>query len=192
VSMRSRASERGISLIETLVMLAVTSLVASIVLPLVARQWHASTILAARSIDLVERAGAERAFRQIVRAALVSEDGSAFVRGDGSALQLQVVADQSTVCGAGPGVVRVTLQIERRAGMAKLICLTGAKRTELAEWRGADVGLSYSRDAVTWGAGWPPAAPGETPSPVLVKLAWNDGAWVEQSPVAVIASGDEL
>ncbi|MEQ1819914.1 MAG: hypothetical protein ABL871_15035, partial [Terricaulis sp.] len=63
-----RVGERGLSLIEAIVVVTITALLALLILPLLPRASSGSVQIAERGIDALDQMRAEREFRTLIRA----------------------------------------------------------------------------------------------------------------------------
>lgn len=161
-----RASERGLSLIEALVMLAATALIAALLLPLAVRGARGDFSLADRSLDAVALARAEAEFRALVQsAAQPAADAGAppesTLSGAAQSFAIEAAPIRASVCGVG----RVVFQIETVREGGRLICAAPGRSAVLLSWSDGEARFAYSRDGAQWRADWPPA---RTQSPMRV------------------------
>lgn len=148
-----RDGERGLSIIEAIVIATITALLALLVLPLLPRAASGSLGVAERGINALEQARAERDFRTLVRSVMQREaDGepqTVVEGGPASVALLPNLAAPSGCARAGAPVVRLTVD-----GNA-LFCSSDGRRRALLRWPAGGVGaLAYSSDGVSWQSDW--------------------------------------
>ena len=156
--MRRRVGERGLSLIEAIVVVTITALLALLILPLLPRAASGSGSVAERGIDALDQMRAEREFRSLIRSVSPREiegERQILIEGASGAVLLQPSLQTSMACArAGAPVVR--LVVERNA----LVCNSDGHTRILLRWPSDRSGsLSYSADGATWRADWREAAP---------------------------------
>ncbi|NEX94889.1 prepilin-type N-terminal cleavage/methylation domain-containing protein, partial [Caulobacter sp. 17J65-9] len=100
----ARRGERGFSLVETLIGVAVAALVAALVLPMATRAVRDNFALADRGLDQADRAAAEAQFRRLLQSA-------GPLRGDGATVDLTADLDEPVACAPAGADVGVRLQI---------------------------------------------------------------------------------
>ena len=169
-----RVGERGLSLIEAIVVVTITALLALLILPLLPRAASGSVSVAERGIDALDQMRAEREFRTLIRAVSPREvDGErqALIEGVAAAVLLQPSLSESVACArAGAPVVRLTVEGN------VLVCSSDGRRRVLLRWPSDRAGsLSYSADGVAWRADW-----SETAAP-YVRFELRRGARIETS-----------
>lgn len=169
-----RVGERGLSLIEAIVVVTITSLLALLILPLLPRASSGSVQVAERGIDALDQMRAEREFRTLIRGVSprkIDDAPQVLIEGATGAVSLQPSLQASTAC-ARPGAPIVRLTVERNA----LVCSSDGRRRVLLRWQADHAGaLSYSADGVVWRANWSdPAAP-------YVRFELRRGARVDTS-----------
>lgn len=150
---KSRGGERGLSIIEAIVIATITALLALLILPLLPRASAGSFAVAERSVGALERTRAEREFRSLVRAVGQREiEGEAQPVLEGGAVSVVVLPNLpvATACArAGAPVVR--LDIVNNA----LFCVSDGRRRALMRWPADSVGaFAYSADGVAWANTW--------------------------------------
>lgn len=149
---RRRDGERGLSIIEAIVVATITALLALLILPLLPRASESLNV-AERGVDALEEARAERDFRTLVRAVSQREiDGEAqpVIEGGPLAATLQTSLSASAAC-AATGAPIVQLVVENGA----LSCLSSGRRRALLGWPSDLLGaLSYSADGISWFTQW--------------------------------------
>lgn len=148
-----RGGERGLSIMEAIVIATITALLALLILPLLPRASAGSLNVAERGVSSLEEMRAERDFRALVRAVSQREvEGLAtpVVEGSAGGVVLLPSLSASTACArAGAPIVR--LVVERTA----LACFSDGRRRVLLRWPADNVGaLSYSADGAAWFTSW--------------------------------------
>jgi Tfp pilus assembly major pilin PilA len=145
----SARHDHGMSVMETLVMVAVIGLVAALALPWVARAMGAARIQSEQALAAPNKASEEAAFRALVRSVRLKVNGQAeqqTVSGDASVLTVFVEGGENLSCGKSGGPL--SLQLLQDDDGARLLCQPEA--VTIAAWPSAQAQFSYSRD----GAGW--------------------------------------
>ena len=192
---RGQMSERGFTLVETLVMLAVTALIASLVIPMSSRGVRDNFNLADRVLSSADRAASEAEYRRLLRQVvppLARPDGSiedSGLVGVSTALRFPVESEQAGGCPGGAGYRVVRLRVERKAGGGRLLCDDASSTRPLLEWERGEASFSYSEDGVSWFAAWPVRRGEETPeagAPPLVRMRLREGRktrllWIERA-----------
>lgn len=172
----ARGGERGLTLFEALVMLAVTALVGALLLPMTSSALTRNRDRAESALSSATNARGEATYRALASAA-VAEAG---VAGDAGALTFIADPDQDVSCAPLGARTFVTLTLEPTQGETRLVC-SGAERAVLASWQGA-AAFAYSEDGVSWTQAWRGAGALETPEPnapaPYVRLETRDGAWI--------------
>jgi len=150
---RGRGGERGLSIIEAIVITTITALLALLILPLLPRAASSSAQVAERGIDALDAMRAEREFRTLIRAVSqrqVDGEPQAVIDGGASVVVMQTGLPASVACArAGAPAVRLAIQGDT------LVCDSEGRRRPLLRWQRGSVGvLSYSADGVSWADGW--------------------------------------
>ncbi|MEQ1490087.1 MAG: hypothetical protein ABL932_06005 [Terricaulis sp.] len=152
-----RVGERGLSLIEAIVVVTITALLALLILPILPRAASGSTNVAERGINALDQMRAEREFRALIRAVSPREiDGErqALIQGASASVQIQPTLPTQTGC-ARSGAPLVRLSVEPNA----LVCISDRRRIVLLRWPSDRTGaLSYSANGAVWRADWTEAA----------------------------------
>lgn len=147
-----RAGEHGLSLIEALVIVTVTALLALILLPLASGAAGRNFARANRAIAAAEAGTAEHAFRALLRSAVQDEAAPS----NGSAMAFEFVAgpDQNVACvqAGAPRPVRFT--VSSGEGGGALYCEADGRRAVLLQWPQGQGRFSYSADGVAWTGAW--------------------------------------
>lgn len=145
--------ERGLSIIEAIVVVTITALLALLILPLLPRASSGSLGVAERGIDALEQARAEHEFRTLVRAVSRREidgEAQAVIEGEPSSVVLLPSLAASASC-ARTGAPVVRLAVENNA----LSCLSDGRRQELLRWSSDSAGaFAYSADGASWFTTW--------------------------------------
>lgn len=150
---RGRGGERGLSIIEAIVIVTITALLALLILPLLPRAASSSANVAERGIDALDAMRAEREFRALVRAVSqrqIDGEPQPVIEGEAAALVMQTGLAAPVACArAGAPAVRLAIQ-----GTA-LVCDSDGRRRLVLRWQRGSVGaLSYSADGVSWAERW--------------------------------------
>lgn len=179
--MTTRAAERGVSLIEALVVLAVAALVMSMLIPEIGRGVSTDTARAASSQERAALQRAEQRFRAAVRFSArhpSASAGATAIIGDELSLSLAPMPR------AGEAWTPERFQIERTAGRSALVWTHGAARETIAEWSGESAAFAFF-SAGAWRSG---PGPGQ---PEKIRLDLDPGrSWIENVPPAVITHRD--
>jgi hypothetical protein len=154
-----RDGERGLSLMEAIVIATITALLALLVMPLLPRAATRNAGIAERGVDVLDALRAEREFRTLVRAVSLREvDGEpqAVLEGVTETLTIRPSLEVVSAC-ARAGSPTVRLAVERNA----LVCLSDGRRRVMLRWAQQGAAFSYSRDGVAWFQTWsdPAVAP---------------------------------
>ena len=190
-----KTPECGFTLLETLVMLVITALVASIVIPLSGEGVRDNFRLADRVLLAGERGASEGEYRALLRRAvppLVHPDGSVedtgFV-GIPTALRFPAEGEPALTCPGITGYWVVRLRLERKASGGRLLCDGAAGTRQLMEWDRGEASFSYSWDGSSWYDSWPIGRVEGVPrkdAPPLVRLSLREGRntrllWIERA-----------
>lgn len=164
MSMRAKevtAGEAGLTLIETLVMLTITALVALLIIPMAETGVRDNFTVANRIASAVDRSFSESDFRQLLRQVtppLADAQGHYSERalaGNSRTISFPAESDGSASCPEHPGYYPVRLSLEREGKGGRLVCDTAGGTTTLLSWEAGDAAFSYSRDGRTWTSSWP-------------------------------------
>jgi prepilin-type N-terminal cleavage/methylation domain-containing protein len=159
-----RRQERGFSLIEAVIVIAITALIAAILFSLTGRSTARSFDQTNRVIDLVEAANAESELRTM----FASGHRAA---GAPQAVTIAVSVARTNRCVEAGGERSVRLIVREHA----LICESANRRHTLLRWRRGEAGLRYSS-----GGGWSNAWSGEGPAQISFSISEEGGpvvAW---------------
>jgi hypothetical protein len=177
---KQRDGERGLTIIEAIVVTTITALLALLILPVLTRGAANSSQIAERAVDTVDAMRAEREFRTLVRAVSRRErDGQPEPVIIGSATQIVLQSSLPAIAScADAGAPVVALSIDASG----LQCVSGRREREILAWTDDAVGaFAYSADGVVWQATWRDAniAP-------LVRFELRQGArarvvWIERA-----------
>jgi len=154
----ARAGQEGLSLIEALVVVVVTALIALLLLPLASQSAHRNLTLSERNVDDADAANAESEFRTIVQGAeqVAAPGGGALALvGEANSLVVFPTLAAGAEC-AGAGVdAWVRLRIERRAPRGgALVCETPEGNRDMLAWRQGDAAFWFSADGASWDRSW--------------------------------------
>lgn len=143
------------TMLEALIVVTLTALIAALVYPLTtASARHAAQRSAALAAS-VEWAAGERAFRQIASSARPD----AALRGNPSQAAFAAIALQDGPCAPRGADASVSLRIERAGEAGALVCAgDGRAAHTLAQWPAGEAALSYARTSEpVWRANSAPA-----------------------------------
>ena len=187
-------SRSGLTLFETLVMIAITALIGAVVMNVGARanagNFDRSTRVAAAQALQV----AEEDLRQAAREA-DAVSGSVDVKGDATAVSISVVG--FAACGLSRNEAKFAI-LANSKGSALIRRCAGRAPIEIARWpAGARPEFGYSTDGLVWRSSFAgDAAPAGAPAQgVFVRLRWTgpgvaDGAFVVRFAAAVADDDD--
>ena len=196
----SRAGERGLSLIEALVIVTVTALLALILLPLASGAAGRNFARADRAIAAAEAGAAEQAFRALLRSSVQDETTPS----NGSAAAFAFVAgpDQSVACVQSGAPRPVRFAVSSGEGGGALYCEADGRQVVLLRWPQGRGRFSYSDDGAAWTGAWTDPAAAQrglggsapqTHTAPLVRFELDEGglSWTERAgwsePVRVLA-----
>lgn len=148
---KSREGERGLSLIEALVIVTITALLALMLLPMVSRAAARNFGMTEQAVDARLATSAETEFRALLAGAVIRvnpAESAIAVSGE-----RQSVTFLAALPAAGCGDVGVSV-VRLRATSAGLVCETAGRRREILNWRGGDARFSYSADGARWRETW--------------------------------------
>lgn len=186
----ARRGERGLSLIEALVIVTATAVLALLLLPLISRAAGNNFAIADRSLEAAEAAAAEHQARTLLGALAQQPDGELVLEGTAQSVTFAPSLAEPVACLPAGARTWVRLRIvQAEDGGGRLLCETDARRLELLHWTAGAAEFTYSADGVSWTPGWRETtpAPGSDVralrSAPLVRFAWSaaraDGAvWV--------------
>lgn len=189
------APESGFTLIETLVMLAVSALIAALVLPMSGQGVRDNFRLADRALLSGDYSTSETHYRSLLRQAappLMQADGSiddTSLVGISTSLRFPVESEQAEPCPGVAGYAVVRLRVERKAKGGRLVCDSAGGSYQLLEWSAGEASFSYSGDGAEWFETWPIRMKGvlfDPGEPPLVRLGLRQGSrtrllWVERA-----------
>lgn len=185
---RPRGGERGLTLFEALIMLAVTALIGALLLPMTSSALTRNRARAESALSSAANARGEAAYRALVSAALPE----AGIAGGASAITFVADPDQDLSCAPLGARTPVTLALQIEQEETKLVCAGGGERAVLASWPGR-AAFAYSTDGAAWASAWRGGGALETPEPnaaaPFVRLETRDGAWVGRAgaPAAYVS-----
>lgn len=171
--MSTRAAQRGVSLIEALIMLALAGLVMSLLIPEIGRGVRADHASAVGSQEAAAFKRAEERFRTAVRFAARNPGqraDAAVIAGDDATLRVAPVPRR------GQAWRTIGFEVVRRGEGGAIILVEGSRRETLVEWPRGSGGFSY------FSAGEWRRQPGPTP-PEMIRLAIGERiVWIEKTP----------
>lgn len=155
--MGRRGGERGLSIMEAIVIATITALLALLILPLLPRTAAGSVRIADRGIDTLESMRGERQFRLLLRSVMqrqVEGQAQIVLRGEPSQVVMLANLPLAVAC-ARAGAPVVQLAVRENA----LLCASEGRQSTLLRWARESVGaLSYSADGASWVTNWSSAA----------------------------------
>ncbi len=155
-----RRGERGLSIIEALVIVSITALLALLLLPLVSRAGGRNFGLADRGLDAAEASVAEAQWRTLLAGALQQPEGASSLEGRSDSVLLVPGLAAAVSCAPAGASHWVRLRIEqRRAGGGRLLCEVQGGRTEMLRWRRGAAAFSFSGDGRVWSPTWTERTP---------------------------------
>lgn len=137
---RDRRRERGLSVIEAIIIVSVSALMALLLLPLAPRAASRNTAMTEDAALRVESAAAEQEFRMLIRAGPAREGASSE-----RAVSLAPVLDRAVAC-ARAGAPAVRLRVDQQA----LVCESEGRTRALLRWRDGAGAFAYSADGSAW------------------------------------------
>lgn len=151
-----RKGERGLSIIEALVILTITSLLTLLLLPIVSRAASRNYSLADQTLDDADFAHAEAQFRMLLRSAEQHGEGASAsgLEGQSDSLQIYPGLARGVSCASSGAGRAVRLRIFQSDKGGSLICESDFGRSELLSWAQGAARLHYSRDGGSWYAEW--------------------------------------
>ncbi len=166
-----RARERGLSIIEALVIVTVTAMLALLLLPLASRAAGRNFALAEGSLDAADAGNAETQFRALLHGAAQQPHGAPSLHGQPDSVTMFPALAAATACARAGASASVRLRIVQRGDGGWLACESDGRRTEVMAWSVGEARFSYSDDGATWTNRWSqPARPmGDTT--MLVRAA---------------------
>lgn len=159
-----RPGEIGLSVIEALVVVAITSLLTALLLPLMSRASQRNYGYTQSTLDAGQTVRAETAFRAMLanlvppNVATRAEQALALIEGDAAAFTGAFAAGAPSFCAPAGAYGLVRMRIERRGAGGGLICQTGRGVYDVLTWRQGEAAFAYSADGAAWRALWPAAA----------------------------------
>jgi len=209
----ARKSKAGFTLIEALVVLGVTSLIAGLLFTIGARGGQTVLRLGARALDTADSQLARDTYRSVVESLIVPSlttrvqaeggvdmtDVDTSLTGDGTSVSAQWLGLRSTACGAAGDTGRMVLSLATNNGHSILTCqLEDGNAITLIDLGPRETHFEYSEDGETWTDSWTveagqPVDAALNPSAelrrVYVRLASADG---QADLVALTTSGRNL
>jgi hypothetical protein len=149
------------TLIETLIMLIVSSLVMALILPMSSEGVRDNFRLAERDVAAGSRTSSEIEFRRLLRQAappLAGADGKTEdppIAGNAAALRFPAESEGSLQCPGTTGYTMVRLRIVRAGEGGRLMCDTPGRTIQLMNWPVGEAQFAYSLDGAAWSGTWP-------------------------------------
>lgn len=154
--MASRSNRGGFSLIEALVVLAISGMALAIIFSIGVKAGDSGFALGRRAISAADQdvsiGDARSLFRSIsvrpARAFRPKVDRP--LVGSRERFEGEIVAERATQCAPAGWAGIMILTLEPRPGGRALVCRTGDRVVDLLVTRSSDAGLSYSSDGRNW------------------------------------------
>ncbi len=154
--MKLRFDRAGFSLIEALVVLAISGMALAVIFSIGVRAGDSGFALGRRAMSAADQDIAVADLRSIFRSVIVQpsrtlrpEIDQPFF-GTSDRFEGQVVMERATQCAPAGWSGRVILDVERQGEGSVLVCQAGTYRRRLLESRERNATLSYSRDGRSW------------------------------------------
>jgi hypothetical protein len=197
--LRTRRAKGGFTLIEAILVLAITSLTIGIIFTIGARGGSTVLRLGSRALDVADTQLARDTFRSVVDSLIVpslttraqSEGGLeadaelTSLTGDAAQLSAQWLAKRTTACGPAGQAGRLTLALTSSAGHTVLSCqLEDGEPVTLLDLGVRQARFEYSEDGTNWVEAWTveagqpvmdAAEPNAELRRVYVRLVTDDG-----------------
>lgn len=149
MSRDARQGERGLSLIEALIIVSVTALLALLLLPLVSSAASRNFQRANHALDVLETAGAEAQFRAMLAWAV--QDEKAPLTGNEAGVTFFTSPDAPSLCAPAGSPTAVRLRIVAvPEGGGRLLCDVQGRTSEVLHWSEGVARFSYSLDGRAW------------------------------------------
>lgn len=163
----ARRAQAGISLIEALVIVVVTAMIALLLLPLASQSAHRNFTLSARAIDAADASNAEGEFRAIMLGAEqvgAPGGGARVLEGAEDAVSVFPTLAAGAACAQAGAHVWLRLRIVRRDNTGgALVCEAREGGRDMLAWRRGTGAFSFSSDGATWSRGWRDARGAQAP-----------------------------
>jgi type II secretory pathway pseudopilin PulG len=193
-----RAGERGLTLIEALIIVSITAMLALLLLPMVSSAAGRNFGRADQAIESARAAQAERDFRVLLNSLTIAHGQGL----EGGALGLGFHAGPEFAAGCvtpgAPAAVRLTI-VNAADGGGRLWCEAQGRQVEVLAWSEGQARFVYGGEGGAWAGAWsePARAVGAmapTRSAPLVRfelssaggrnLAWiAQAGWTEPAPL---------
>lgn len=162
-----RRGETGLSMIEVIVVMMISSLILAAVLPLSLRAVSANHRLGSGMINLSDRDIAEAVFRDLFASAAPLRFGDdrapSTLEGDAERARISLRRGRVALCGDGP-YDALELRIVEAGTGGLLICEAKGQQRTLYDWRSGEARFAYSLDGKAWSSAWPPRGSGDEPA----------------------------
>lgn len=152
MSRDARRGERGLSLIEALIIVSVTALLALLLLPLVSSAASRNFQRANHALDVLETANAEAQFRSMLAWAV--QDEQAPLEGNEAGVTFFTSPDAPTLCAPAGPPTAVRLRIVPLMEGGRLLCDAEGRTIEVLHWSEGVARFSYSPDGRAWALLW--------------------------------------
>ncbi len=153
-----RAGERGLSLLEALIMLSVTALVALLLLPMAGGAIDRRGAQARASLTHSAAARAEAVFRALLRDARQPERNgpppTSTIVGDAQSLLVSLEPGADHPCAPRERAAEARLSIVTRGAGGVLTCASEGRTYSILTWESGEGALSYSLDGALWRTHW--------------------------------------
>lgn len=152
----------GLSLAEVLVVLVISSLVLSIVLPLAARSVADNLRIGLYGLNAQDLSLREASYRRLLQSAMQPRARAGenqitdTLQGQSDAVSLTVLSAQDNACAGAGQLTPIALRIVRADDKLVLRCVSANRSRDVLEIEGeADARFSYSLDGFEWFDHWP-------------------------------------
>ena len=154
------SGQSGLSLIEVIIVLMISSLILSAVLPISLRAVSANHRLGTNIINLSDRDIAEEVFRQVFASATPLTFGddrpSSTLEGNVEGVRISLRRGGAILCGDG-AYSTIELKIVESGAGGLLVCEAEGRQRTLHSWRSGEASFAYSLDGKAWAPVWPPS-----------------------------------
>lgn len=180
----TRRWERGLSVLEVLIMLAVGALATATVLPVLGQGVRADFGLAQDGLSRSAQLRGESAFRDLLRASVSTQSPNGEdtpLSADASSMTLDAYLDRPSICTLRPGLQRIALRVENGVAGGVLRCVSPDRDAVLARWGAGRGAFAYGDPA----SGWKTAPGGAASAFVRFDVAGGSTdapAWLEPAP----------
>lgn len=205
IAARGRKGERGVSILEALIVTVIAGLLLVILLPLIPQSMRRDSDGAYAAIAMEAAVRGERVYRGALRSFVQQPAGAmgavAVVSGNAVQVTGLAIAEQDLGCMAEGQQGAMQLRVERRGRGGALVCDGPAGVVDALRWSEGAAQFVYSEDGVRWSGAWPAyvsATPQRDSASVVVRfelsargrdaLVWSERAgWTEAADIAAAA-----